>query len=185
MRGFKHILRIVAIAIILAIATLAIPAQMASANTPSVTLSTSLNASHYILNISVTHSPPPALSTSHYVDKVEITMTNSSGTKTIDLTTAGSTLPAAPQSVAFYANYDMGALSLNTSISVRAQDVIHGWSSSATAKAGPAATGGGGTTPASPDNTMLIAGIVVIAVVLIVVVAIVMKRKGGKEKPKE
>jgi hypothetical protein len=184
MRGFKHIIRIVSIATVLAVAALAIPVQTASANIPSVALSTSLNAGHYILNISVTHGPPPALSTSHYVDKVEITMTNSSGTKTINLTTAGSTLPAAPQSATFYANYDMGALSLNTSISVKAQDVLHGWSSSVTAKAGPAATGGGGTTPASPDNTMLIAGIVVIAV-LIVVVAMVMKRKGGKEKPKE
>lgn len=151
MTEFKRAIKLGCMILVLLVSVLAVQVPTVSAGVPSVTITTSLVMSHTMLNITVVHNAPPALSVSHYINKVELTITNTSGTSWVNFT---STLPAAPQNVTFYINYDMGPLLVNTSISVRAQCIIHGWSSAATGSAGPAA----GAAPSAPQSLTATAG---------------------------
>jgi hypothetical protein len=183
MTDAKRVIRTMCIMLALLATAILIQVPNASAGIPSVTLTTSLSGTHYILNVTVDHPPSPAISATHYVDQVQIVTTNTSGSKWVNLTMAGPDLYAAQHNTTFSFTYDIGSLSLNTSISGKAHCVIHGWGSAGTATAGPV---GGGTTPAPPaDNTMLIVAIVLIIAVVIVIAAVMMRRKGKAEKPKE
>ncbi len=135
------------------ISAMAVQAPMASAQIPSVTLGVSVSAGHYILNITVNHVPPPDLSVSHYVNWVNVTLTNSSGEKLVNLTVAGGKLPAAPQNQTFYLSYDMGPLGLNTTVKSKAHCTIHLWGAIDTILAGPPAA-----EPSEPRNLMAMAG---------------------------
>ena len=126
----------------------------ASALVPSVSLTTSLSGSHYVLNVTVDHPATPALSASHYVDQVQIVTTNTSGSKWVNLTMAGAELYAAQHNVTFSFSYDVGSLALNTTISGTAHCTVHGWGTPGTATAGPALA----TKPSAPQSLVATAG---------------------------
>lgn len=154
MTDAKHVIRTMCIMLALLASVVIVQVPAASAWVPTVGFTTSLSGSHYILNVSVDHLASPALSTSHYVNWVNITTTNSSGSKWINLTMSGAELYAAQHNETFNFTYDIGSLALNTSISGTAHCTVHGFGAAGTATAGPAPT----AAPSLPQNLAAIAG---------------------------
>jgi len=77
------------------------------------------SGTHIILNITITHEPPPAIDIYHYVDKV-----------TLDINGTLHDLPQSPQSTTtFVVQYDMGIVSGILQVRARAECVLHGPSS--------------------------------------------------------
>lgn len=92
--------------------------QIASALIPSVVSITPwVSGTHTMLNITITHEPPPTIGPSHYVSTVELDI---NGTIT-DLTQS-------PQSTTtFVVTYDMGEVNETLAVQARAYCIVHGW----------------------------------------------------------
>ena len=135
----RLIMTVLIVAAIIA-SVFAVDVPVASALVPTVTMSSSMSGGHTILNISVSHTPPPTLSTTHYVNEVQMVKTNASGTSYVNLT--GVQLPSTPQAQTFYLTYDLGQVTQALSISCKANCSIHGWSQAATFASTPSAPRG-------------------------------------------
>lgn len=145
-------LKIAMIAAFLLLSTIMMQIPVVSALIPSVSLTTTISGDQTTLNISITHNAPPTLSASHYVTVAEITITNASGLHIINLTTAAAQLPAAPQTPTFYVNYSLGNVTTSTSVSVRVNCNVHGWSGVATLSIGDVPTAPTGLTATAGDG---------------------------------
>jgi desulfoferrodoxin (superoxide reductase-like protein) len=127
------------------LALLSMTAPLVSADVPTVTLSTSDSGGDTILEITVTHHNP---SSSHFIDLIEVEVTNASGSATYQVTP-----PTTPQPVTFTVNYNLGPITESNTISSRANCNVHGWSTSATLTLNPNASA-----PDAPRGLLAVAG---------------------------
>jgi hypothetical protein len=94
--------------------------QRVNALIPSiVSISYGTSGTHTILNITVSHAPPPSLGSGHYVSIVEVDVNG----------TINDLSQTAPQSTdTFTVQYDIGEISAPLAVRTRAFCNIHGWS---------------------------------------------------------
>ena len=93
--------------------------QIADADIPSiVSVIVWTSGTHTMLNVTITHSPPPTIGPSHYVSIVQV-----------DINGTTTDLAQSPQStITFNVTYDMGEVTSGSTVRVRAFCTVHGWS---------------------------------------------------------
>jgi desulfoferrodoxin (superoxide reductase-like protein) len=143
------------------------------ADVPSIQLSTTISDSSVTLMITVAHNAP---SSAHYVDEVELTIANGTGTFTYDLSA-----PSAPQNNPFLVSYEMGSNANGTLVEVRAHCNIHGWSSASTLEIGLEEDDNSSAEGSNDDSLYFVIGDLVLTIAAISMAAVMLWRRSRKE----
>lgn len=172
MLGIRRQLEVSAICLIAALSLLVI-SGLVRADVPSVQLSTTISGSSVTLMISVTHNAP---SSTHYVDEIGLTITNSTGTFTHDISP-----PPPPQDNPFSVSYDVRSDANTTIVAVRAHCNIHGWSSTSMLDIGQNDGGDSGTESSGDDFPYFVVGVLALTIASFSVIALTLWRKSRQK----